>query len=112
MENHIYTTKTVGENGQEFEIKFGIPKFKEQGAESLFENHQEEVYRAIVVGITRMMNLRADRMACFAMGELVFELGKESSKDNLNKCIKYYESIEDYETCSFILNHLIKYVNS
>jgi hypothetical protein len=110
MKEYIHTMKVLSQEGKEFEVKFGIPQFKEQGAESLFENHKGEVYRAIILGITRMMNMRADQMACFTIGDLVFELGKESSKDNLHRCIKYYESIEDYETCSFILNHLLKYV--
>ena len=110
MKRYVHKMNVKTQEGTDFEISFGIPQFEEQGAESLFNNHKEDVYKAIVEGMARMMNLRETKIACFCVGDLVFELGTEAGGDNLKRCLQYYESIEDYETCSFIVNHLIPYI--
>jgi hypothetical protein len=102
----------TGPNGEDSSIEIEIPKFESQSAEDLFDNHKSEVYSSIVVGITRMMNLKLDRIACFAIEDLIFELGKESSVDNLTRCIDYYISIEEFETCAYIQNKLLPYVKN
>ena len=111
-EKILHEIKITGPNGEDHSIEIYIPRFENQSADDLFNNHKSEVYDSIVVGITRMMNLRLDRIACFAIEDLIFELGKESSIDNLNRCIEYYISIEEFETCAFIQNHLLPYVKN
>ena len=110
MKRYVHKMTVKAQGGKDFEISFSIPQFEEQGAESLFNNHKGEVYAAIIEGMTRMMNMKETRIACFCVGDLVFELGVEAGGDNLNRCLQYYESIEDYETCSFIVNQLIPYI--
>jgi hypothetical protein len=111
---HVHTVMVPQEDGSQVEtrVEIEIPQFESQGAEELFENHRSEVYHAIVTGITRMMNMKTDTIACFSIGDLVFELGKETSEDNLKRCIQYYQELEDYETCAFIVQNLLPYINS
>jgi len=113
MKNMItHEIVTTCPNGEESVVEIEIPQFKNQKAEELFDNHKSEVYESIVVAVTRMMGLKLDRIACFAIEDLIFELGKESSVDNLNRCIDYYISIEEFETCAFIQNQLLPYVKN
>ena len=78
-----------------------LPLFEIDDPADLYKPHrEEEVYEAIIEGLDKMLASDLDRYPCFAVNEYVFELNRDSALDNLNRCQAYYESIEDYETCS------------
>jgi len=77
-----------------------LPLFEIDDPADLYKLHREEGYGAIIEGLDKMLASGLDRYPCFAVHEYVFELNRESALDNLNRCQAYYESIEEYETCS------------
>lgn len=93
MKTFEYILETSGE-------VLKLPLFEIDDPAELYELHREEVYAAIIEGLDRMLASNLDRYPCFAIYEYVFELNRESALDNLNRCQAFYESIEEYETCS------------
>lgn len=81
-----------------------IPLFEVENPDDLRFLHRDDVYSAIKTSLIRMSENKINRVPCFAIDELVFELTPDSIEENLGMCISYYEEIEEYETCSLLSN--------
>jgi rRNA maturation protein Nop10 len=92
----------IPESGQEVEI----PVFEIRNPDDLYDKYRGEIYRAILECMTRMSVERLSTLACFAVkaknDEFIFNLNRDTIQEQVSLCMTYFESIEEYETCSFI----------
>jgi protein-tyrosine-phosphatase len=85
-----------------------IPVIKMEGAtyEEAVTANREQLSAAIVEAVEFAIETGAQEVEVFEVEELdlVFSLTRSEMKTALNGCLGYYESVEDYFTCTKIVN--------
>ena len=89
-------------------VKLTIPSFEVKTMEDIYDKWERDIYNSIVKCLTRMSETELDSLACFAITvqgvESIFNLDRNRAQEQVENCIEYYESIEEYETCALIKN--------
>jgi hypothetical protein len=52
-----------------------------------------------------------DSVPCFILVDLVFSMDRDSLLENGDQCLRYFENLEEFETCSKIVV-LLEYLKS
>lgn len=95
---------TLIKHTDDFGKDWNIPFFDIENIDELHVHYRGEVYDAIKNSIIEMLCLGLDRIPSFSASNMVFELNKDDVDNQLDSCISYYSEIEEYETCSTLLN--------
>ena len=82
-----------------------IPEFSEVDADDLKLKYRDDVFSAIYSGLVYMLSdSTVERIPCFILNEVVFEIDLEGAQDHIINCIEYFTEIEEYEKCSILIN--------
>jgi|688.fasta_scaffold1008607_2 hypothetical protein len=82
---------------------YSLPVFEMMDPESLRQKKERQVFDAIVESMVQLKETGLDQVPCFILGDLVFSMSRDSVVDNLDSCLEYYTSIEEYEICQKIM---------
>lgn len=77
-----------------------LPLFEIDNPDDLYDLHRKEVFGAITECLDKLISSGLDQYPCFAIGDYVFKLTRDSVFEKISLCQSYYESVEEYETCS------------
>jgi hypothetical protein len=73
----------------------------EEEMEDFLQRERPLVIRAMAVALTLMIEFGTDTMPCFIVkdSDSVFNVHREEAVYSVDRCIEYFEEIEDYEKC-------------
>lgn len=88
---------------------FIIPEFEIEGATDLqgyVDANRDLVTKAIAAAADLMVEFEIDEIPCFSIKGtgLVFKLNRAEAGYSVDRCIEYFQEIEDYEKCARLLN--------
>jgi hypothetical protein len=94
---------------EELEVGIPIPELELEEDESMDEfliRQRPEISKAIAYAVTLLVDLKADIMPCFAVKDtdLVFNVNRDEAAYSVDRCIEYFEEVEDYEKCILLTN--------
>jgi hypothetical protein len=82
-------------------IELEIPVFIDVTPDTLKDEHNDDVYRAMLASIKLLeSNPQWENVPCFMMNDLIFEIGRGEIIRHINSCIEYFLLIEEYLTCA------------
>ncbi|CAB4175134.1 hypothetical protein UFOVP972_116 [uncultured Caudovirales phage] len=89
---------------QESDQTIPIPELEIHPGEEMEDFLQRErplVIRAMAVALTLMIEFDTDTMPCFVIKDTnsVFNVHRTEAVYSVDRCIEYFEEIEDYEKC-------------
>jgi|LakMenE18May11ns_1017448.scaffolds.fasta_scaffold9526119_3 hypothetical protein len=92
---------------EESDYTFEIPELDTAGyatLEEFAESQSAEIYEATLSAIYNAIELDLDWVPVFAVkdSDSVVSLNRDLFRDKLDRCLSYYQSIEEYEICSTI----------
>lgn len=87
---------------------FIIPEFEIEGAIDLqvyVESNRDLVTKAIAAAADLLVEFEIDEIPCFAIKGtgIVFKLNRAEAGYSVDRCIEYFQEIEDYEKCVRLL---------
>lgn len=92
---------------EESDYTFEIPELDTDGyatLEEFAESQTADIFEATLSAIYNAVELDLDRVPVFAVkgSDIVISLGRAQFRDKLERCLDYYQSIEEYEICSTV----------
>jgi hypothetical protein len=83
---------------------FIIPVFDNVTPEELKAKYDRDVYGAMAAALEKLaVRPDWDRIPCFQMNDVVFEIDRSGYTEHLQNCVTYYTSTEEYETCAKLM---------
>lgn len=92
-------------------LEFRIPRFETMDPDTLRRKEERKVFDAIFNAMVQMQEKGVDQVPCFILMDLVFSMDRDSLIENSDTCLRYFESIEEFEICSRIVV-LLQYLKS
>jgi hypothetical protein len=92
-------------------LEFRIPRFDTMDPDSLRKKSERKVFDAILNAMVQMKEKVVDSVPCFILVDLVFSMDRDSLLENGDQCLRYFENLEEFETCSKIVV-LLEYLKS
>ena len=69
----------------------------------ILKSQPELAYGSIYNGIRVMLENSFNHVPCFSIQDLIFEIKIEEVHEKIDECLSYFETTEDYETCTELI---------
>lgn len=90
---------------EELNREFEIPSFDNVTPEDLQKNHSDKVHNAVYEAIITLIETRVNSVPCMIVNNIVFSVNRDIVLENIDNCISYFITIEEYEKCK-VLNDI------
>jgi hypothetical protein len=81
-------------------VEFILPAFENINIDQLIIEVSDNVYRAMTVSLIRLSLEDWELIPCFQVNGIVFEIERDGHDEQLQNCLDYFESTEEYEICT------------